>query len=310
MVSVRGALDRMLDVPPSIRAPLRIALSVPPGSELESQLVQSGFSIRAGVSELLGELEQGLVAVPELLLLRGTVQTAAAELLRLREVRALTRVPIICVLGDGRRDDQRACERASAFACLREPLSSQALATAIDAGLVGGAGGRASLAPAQDAGSLVREIALSVRSPNQVPAAVDQLSALCPEPARQGLGLAELIMNAIEHGNLEITGELKAELLTGDLLESEISRRLAEPRYAGREAQVRLTRYPDHVELVVEDDGPGFDWRKQLEKVIDFEAPCGRGLRLAQQLSFDSLEYLGRGNVDQLKCRPIVSWIG
>jgi len=286
--------------------PVCVALGVPAASGLEAQLIESGFSLLADAKKLELELDSGQVAAPALLLVRTTVETAVPQLLRLREVPALARVPIICVLGDGRREDLRACERASAFACLREPVSPHALATAIEAGLAG-AGRRSSIAPPQDSSSLVSALELRISAPTQVQAAVTALSALCPEPSRQALGLAELIMNAIEHGNLEISGELKAQLVTSGELGAEITRRLAEPRYAGREARVRLTRYPDHVELVVEDAGPGFDWRKQLEKVIDFDAPCGRGLRLAQQLAFDALEYVGRGNVAIARARREVT---
>jgi serine phosphatase RsbU (regulator of sigma subunit) len=290
--------------PPGLR-PVCVAIGVPSGSHLEASLLETGFSTRDRVAEL----EQDHGAAPSLLLLRTTIDVAVAELQRLRDVPALARVPIICVLGDGRREDLRVCERASAFACLREPVSSQALAAAIEAGLAG-AGRRMTLAPPSDSSSLVSEIELRIGSPNQVPAAVSALAALCPEPARQSLGISELIMNAIEHGNLEISGDHKAELLTRGNLGEEIARRLIEPRFAGREARVRLTRYPDHVELVIEDAGPGFDWRKQLEKVIDFEAPCGRGLRLAQQLAFDSLEYLGQGNVAIARVRREVNGQG
>lgn len=273
--------------------PIRLAVGAKRSSALGSQLAERNFTLLASVDELRDELAAERVGAPALLLLRGTVATAVGELLRLRELPGLARVPILCVLADGLRDDLRTCERASAFACLREPVSTLALAAAIEAGLAS----TASFAAPQVANSLVRSIELCVRLPNQVETAVAALAELCPEPNRQGLGLAELIMNAIEHGNLEISGSQKAELLLRGGFEGELARRLTDPRYAGRDARLRLTRYPDHVEIVIEDAGPGFDWRAQLEKVIDFEAPCGRGLRLAQQLSFDSLEYLGRGNV-------------
>ena len=49
---------------------------------------------------------------------------------------------------------------------------------------------------------------------------------------------------------------------------------------------------------VMEDCGDGFDWRRYLEfspeRAFD---PNGRGIAMARQTSFASLEYLGRGNV-------------
>jgi hypothetical protein len=54
--------------------------------------------------------------------------------------------------------------------------------------------------------------------------------------------------------------------------------------------------------MTVQDEGVGFDWEKYLqfdpERAFD---PHGRGIALANKMSFDSLTYLGNGNTVEVK---------
>jgi DNA-binding response OmpR family regulator len=124
------------------------------------------------------------------------------------------------------------------------------------------------------------------------------LAALCPDGATAALGLTELLVNAIEHGNLGISYSEKRALRQGDRWEEEVARRLALPEFAGRRARVRLQRTPDELVFTVEDQGAGFDWQRYLdfdpERAFD---PNGRGIAMARQVSFSRMEYLGCGNV-------------
>jgi hypothetical protein len=53
---------------------------------------------------------------------------------------------------------------------------------------------------------------------------------LLPEPRSAVYGLNELLINAVEHGNLGITYDEKIKLVVEGRLESEIERRLALPQ--------------------------------------------------------------------------------
>jgi Stage II sporulation protein E (SpoIIE)/Histidine kinase-like ATPase domain len=283
-------------------APSRIALGVADSSGLEPLLIASGFSTASGVQQLLDDVQAGRLQTPELLIIRDTGERAIYGLVRVRSLPQLAMVPIVIVLVGGGREDQLACERASALAVLREPVSQQALLAAIEASEQGSV----RIQVAKHAGQshqLVQRLSLRFRTPTEVHEAASMLAELCPQPERQKLGLCELLMNAVEHGNLELSGQDKAELLGRDEWDGEVAKRLADPRFAGREVTAALTRYPDHVELVVEDAGPGFDWRAQLNKAPDFSLPNGRGLSLAREMAFDSLEFLGRGNVAIARAR-------
>lgn len=111
-------------------------------------------------------------------------------------------------------------------------------------------------------------------------------------------GLSDLMVNAVEHGNLEISYREKARLkLDGDW-EREIERRLALPPYQGRYATIRADRYDDRVEFTITDQGNGFEWQRFLEfdpeRVFD---PNGRGIAMARKLSFSRVDYQGKGNI-------------
>ncbi len=123
------------------------------------------------------------------------------------------------------------------------------------------------------------------------------LATRFPDPAAAGLGLLELIVNAVEHGNLGISTAEKARLLRSGTWEVEVRRRLALPANAAKRVRVELRRDESSLTVLVSDDGPGFDWTRfrELDPARAFE-PNGRGIALARQLSFPEMEYIGRGN--------------
>jgi len=119
----------------------------------------------------------------------------------------------------------------------------------------------------------------------------------CPEPEKTVLGLQELLVNAVEHGNLGISYSEKTHLLVNDLWQTEIERRLALPDLGARQVEVTFTRDAQSIRFIIRDQGAGFDWQKYLdfdpERAFD---PHGRGIAMARRMSFDHLEYQGNGN--------------
>ena len=123
------------------------------------------------------------------------------------------------------------------------------------------------------------------------------LANACPDSERVVLGLTELITNAVEHGNLGITYEEKSMLNAKGDWESEVANRLASPVYKDKFATVEFSRSDNEITFVITDQGKGFDWRKFLkvspERAFDSH---GRGIALANSISFKNLEYLDNGN--------------
>lgn len=123
------------------------------------------------------------------------------------------------------------------------------------------------------------------------------LAEACPNPTRAVIGMTELLINAVEHGNLGISYAQKSRLLDKKAWEEEITRRLGAPGYAERQVRVRYRRTASSVQVVIADEGEGFDWRRYMD--VAPERLCdnhGRGIALSRTLSFDDIEYRGRGN--------------
>ncbi len=123
------------------------------------------------------------------------------------------------------------------------------------------------------------------------------LAQACPEPGKRVVGLAELLINAVEHGNLGITYDEKHALLAARGWEREVSRRLAAPEYRDREVSVSFRRRAERIEITIVDQGEGFDWERylDLDPARAFDSH-GRGIALARRASFDEIVYRGRGN--------------
>ncbi len=126
---------------------------------------------------------------------------------------------------------------------------------------------------------------------------VTLLSSALPEASKVVMGLSELVINAIEHGNLGITYEDKSRLSATGAWEEEVERRLALPENTGKTVQLSFERAENEVHFQIQDQGEGFDWRNYLEISPDraFDTH-GRGIAIARTISFDRLEYQGIGN--------------
>ncbi|MBO6824591.1 MAG: ATP-binding protein [Sneathiella sp.] len=130
----------------------------------------------------------------------------------------------------------------------------------------------------------------------------DLVSSQTFDPIIVGIGLIELMVNAIEHGNLEITYEEKGLLLKKGEWQKEVERRLELPEYKSRYATLEFNRSEKHLDLLITDEGDGFDADKFLHnQTHDREESTGsqyhgRGIAVASQLDFEKIEYLGKGN--------------
>lgn len=122
-----------------------------------------------------------------------------------------------------------------------------------------------------------------------------------PDPKRARYGIHELLMNAIEHGNLAIGYDLKAHLLESGYWEAEIARRNTWPENRNKYATLHIEKRPSLITLTITDQGDGFDWEPFLAidptRLTDLN---GRGIAMACALSFSHVEYVGKGN--EVRC--------
>lgn len=123
------------------------------------------------------------------------------------------------------------------------------------------------------------------------------LSDFYPQPQRAFLGISELLINALEHGNLGIGYQEKTQLLQQGRWEDEIERRLALPEHADKKVVVTLEHDSREIRLTISDSGAGFDSQNYME-MSDERAfdPNGRGIAMSRVTSFDTIEYHGSGS--------------
>ena len=146
--------------------------------------------------------------------------------------------------------------------------------------------------------SMTRQARYQFRIPDDARRLAAMVGRSCPANSGVSMGLAELMLNAVEHGNLGISYAEKSELIAADTWMAEITRRLATPELGSRHAELEFSREGSDLRFVIRDEGAGFDWSGYLEmdpsRAFDTH---GRGIAMARQLAFSSLEYQGAGNV-------------
>lgn len=140
--------------------------------------------------------------------------------------------------------------------------------------------------------TLARQARFEYRSPEQAMGLGALLAKACPDPDRVVMGLSELLVNAVEHGNLEIGYDEKSRLLRTDRWREEVERRLGHSKYSDRLAMVEVEKTREAVVFRIRDQGVGFEPGPYLEidprRVLDAH---GRGIAMARLLSFDDLQY-------------------
>jgi CheY-like chemotaxis protein len=148
---------------------------------------------------------------------------------------------------------------------------------------------------------LLRSACYELRTLQDARTLAAHLAQFFPQPQRVAIGIVEMLVNAVEHGNLGLQYDDKSALLRAGDWEAEIARRLALPEYRERRVHVGLRRHDGRTTLNIRDEGAGFDWQPFLEirpeRVFDLH---GRGIAMTRLASFDTVEYRGCGNEVEL----------
>jgi CheY-like chemotaxis protein len=130
---------------------------------------------------------------------------------------------------------------------------------------------------------------------------------LCDEAAsiHVAMALDEALTNAIIHGNLEVSSQLR-ETDDGDAYVELIRQRRSEPPYSERRVAVTMNASREKASFVIRDEGPGFDLASLPDPTDpeNLDRPCGRGLLLINTF-MDAVTHNERGNeITMVKTRP------
>lgn len=209
-------------------------------------------------------------------------------------------IPVIMEASAGSLEEMEACIRAGARYYIPLPIDQkimpEIIATAIRDQSRYISAEKSVLETKPIGNTLLRaEFCLKTLEESQLVA--NLIAGECPNPRLAAVGITEMLINAIEHGNLCISYAEKTKLHENEAWLSEISRRMSLPEYKDRTVTVKFEKTASHINIRITDQGDGFNWREyqtlDTKRVFDNH---GRGIVMARSLAFESLIYHGTGN--------------
>jgi CRP-like cAMP-binding protein len=108
------------------------------------------------------------------------------------------------------------------------------------------------------------------------------------------IALTEMLLNAVEHGNCNISFEEKTQCLQhGKMIDELIQERVLDPEVKKRRVLFEYSINAFIAHFHVTDEGQGFDWRSFTD--VSLELPNGRGIIITRSLT-SNLSYNDKGN--------------
>lgn len=140
-----------------------------------------------------------------------------------------------------------------------------------------------------------------VRRLEEIYALSVELAQHFPDPLAVQIGIYELLINALEHGNLAIDEQTKMQLVREYRWKAEVERRLQLLQHRDKHVTVELEVDEEKCCVTITDQGDGFDWRHHMapgERVRD--GLSGLGLLMVRHAGFDAITFNEKGN--QVRC--------
>jgi len=270
---------------------------------LQEHLSREGYEIDTAEDGVEGFhlMERDPWRYDVVLLDRNMPRLGGVELLQWLKANAeLRSLPVILQTASDSRADLLEAMKGGAFYFLTKPYDVEVLLTVVATAVRDRATYRQLQTVARRsemATVLLRCASFRLRTIEEARDVGTLVAGFCPDPGNTVIGLTELIVNAVEHGNLGITYAEKSELNGINRWLQELARRAALPENAAKFVDVDYERDEREIRITVRDQGAGFDWRPYLEpdptRVFDTH---GRGITIARRLSFDDLQYRDPGN--------------
>lgn len=269
--------------------------------ELQLRLTRAGFEVRTagGCIEAMTLLEQ---ARPDIVL--TDLEMPELDGLELvQRIRAkYPGLPVILLTAFGSEETAAKALKHGAAGYVPKRLFDRDLNRTLDEVL---SISRANQTRTQVAESLARA-ATTYRlnnDPSLIPVLVSQLQeslsryGICDQNdgLRVAMALREALLNAVEHGNLEVSSALRENL--DDSYHNLTEERRRQKPYCDRCVQVEVTETREEARYVIADEGPGFDPSKLPDPTdpANLEKASGRGLLLMRSF-MDEVFYNDRGN--------------
>lgn len=216
-------------------------------------------------------------------------------LTKLKQDPDLKTIPVIFQTASKDTEEMRVAVEAGAFYHLVKPLKKPTLLSIVRAAMRD-QNNYESLQEEIEvflhAGKLMQQAQFTFKTLEDARRLSAALSKFAQDPASTHMALVELMINAVEHGNLGITYEEKSAFLANNDLFNEIDRRLQHPDYKDRFATVDYQLTDDDISLTITDMGNGFDFEQYLEFSVERMLDShGRGIMMANNTGFKFMAY-------------------
>lgn len=270
---------------------------------LVEELTGLGYEVRAATdgSEALAALSASPEGIDVVVLDKVMPRMDGIAVVRqLKGDPELRHIPVVMLTGDDDPKEVREGIDVGVFHYLTKPADPALMKSVLSSALREAAQGRllrSELLSQRQGFGLIETCKFRFRTLEEAWDLASFLAVCFPDPERVLSGLAELLVNAVEHGNLEIGFDGKSQLIKDGTWREEVERRLALPEYKARTIEVVFTRKDKGVCVIITDQGKGFNWREYLS--IDPARGSdshGRGIAQAVTRSFDKLVFNAAGN--------------
>ncbi len=219
---------------------------------------------------------------------------------KIKSDRDLARIPIIMVTGLGETDEIREGIDAGVFYYLTKPINEKLLSSIIDSAerdILRQRTLKHELKKYKGAFNLINKCDFEYKTIEEAEHLALFISNCYPDKDKVAFGIAKLLCNAVEHGNLAISYDEKTTLIAEGNLNEEISRRQELPEYSKRFVTVVFKKESNGLYLKITDQGAGFNWKKYVEvspaRALDNH---GRGIAQIKTECFDEIKYNELGN--------------
>ena len=269
---------------------------------LEGILGRAGYDLTVASD---GETALDLLATREpfdtVLLDRQMVKVGGMEVLQqMKRSERLRDIPVVIETGMDREEDVNEGLKAGALYYLTKPLDPKLVLQVVAAATEDYTNRRRLWAEMEGTRSAMERLRTGIFQYQTLQQCYDLTTLLAkaaPNPKKVVTGLSELMINALEHGNLGITYADKSALMDAENWTAELLRLQDLPEHRAKWVTVLVRRTPALTRFTIRDQGAGFNWQDYQEHHLDrLYDNHGRGILLAKWQAFDRVTYLGKGS--------------
>ena len=209
-------------------------------------------------------------------------------------------IPVIILTGSGEQEKIQEGIDAGIHYYLVKPVDNTLLRSVIESALRERRQKQALLSELSRYGAALKAMKhcqIAVKTMSEAEDTACFLASCFPDPERVVSGLMELLVNAVEHGNLGISYEEKHQLLAQNIWRNEVDRRASLPENITKQVDVIYQNKEEGHLIQLTDAGNGFDWKRYWHiNPSRATSSHGRGIARARLMAFDVLAYNERGN--------------